>query len=126
MAEATATAMAGRPNSTIIQRAQAVTLLENGIAVKIVAAITEISQARVYKWRKTAKDRGWDPAISGVLKETHLIDAPRSGRPPKVTVELEKAILDNVRSSKNGREKSSAVCVFLLFCSMLMIIDTGL
>lgn len=111
MAEAPASALRGRPNSTVIQRAQAVTLLENGIAIKIAAAITELSEATVYKWRKTAKDRGWNPAISSVLKEAHLIDASRSGRSPKVTAEVEKAILDNVRSSKNGKEKTSAVCV---------------
>ena len=36
-------------------------------------------------------------------------DAPRSGRPTKVTPEVEKAILNNVRHDRNGREKSSAV-----------------
>lgn len=45
----TVTKATGRPNSTLLQRAQAVTLLENGIAVKIVAAITELSKASVYK-----------------------------------------------------------------------------
>ena len=38
-----------RPNNTVIQRAQAVTLLENDIAVKIAAAITELSETIVYK-----------------------------------------------------------------------------
>ena len=36
-------------------------------------------------------------------------DAPRSGRPTKVTPEGEQVILNNVRHDRNGREKSSAV-----------------
>ena len=116
MIEATTTAMTDRFNSTIIQRVQAVTLLENGIAVKIVAAITEISQASVYKWRKTVKNKDWDSAISNVLKKAHLIDAFRSDRSFKVTDELKKTILNNVRSSKNEKKKISTVCVFYFFC----------
>ena len=46
-----------RFNNTVIQRAQAVTLLENDIVVKIAAAITELSETIVYKWRKTARNR---------------------------------------------------------------------
>ena len=49
MAEAPARAMIDRSNNTIIQRAQAVILLENDIAVKIAAAITELFEAIVYK-----------------------------------------------------------------------------
>ena len=103
-------------SSTIIQRAQAVTLLEAGIAAKIAAATIELSESVVYKWKRVVIQRGYDSTISMVLKEEHLVDAPRSGHPPKVTSEVEQAILDNVRSSKNGREKTSAVRAYNNFC----------
>lgn len=98
-------------SSTIIQRVQAVILLEAGIAAKIVAATIELSEPVVYRWRRVAIQRGYDSTISRVLKEEHLVDAPRSGRPFKVTAEVEQAILNNVRGSKNGREKTSVVCI---------------
>ena len=43
------------------------------------------------------------------MKVEYVEDACPSGRPPKVTSEVEQAILDNVRHDRNGREKSSAV-----------------
>lgn len=81
-----------RPQSnstTIAQRIQAVALIEAGIAIKIVATTVEVSHQTVYKWRKIAIERGYDPKVSKVLKEEYVTDAPRSGRPPKVTPGVE-------------------------------------
>lgn len=111
-----------RPQSnstTIAQRIQAVALIEAGIAAKIVAATVEVSDQTVYKWRRIAIERGYDPNVSKVLKEEYVTDAPRSGRPRKVNPEVEEAILDNIPMSQNGREQPSAVCFFLLLLSSL-------
>lgn len=94
---------------TIGQRLQALALAEHEITAKIVQAVTEVSVRSISDWKKKARSRGYDPQISRVLKVEYVEDAPRFGRPLKITPELKEAILDNVRQDRNGREKSSAV-----------------
>ena len=94
-------------NHPTAKRIQALSLVEHGVPAKDVAAICEMSSSTVHRLKIKARERGYDPSISRVLKEEYVIDAPRSGQPPKVT-EVEKAILDNVRKDRAEREKSSA------------------
>ena len=96
-------------NHSNFHRFQALTLAEHGVPVKEVADICKMSTQTIYRLKKQARERGYDPAVSRLLEEAYVIDAPRSGQPPKVTEEVEKAILDNVRKDKSGREKPSAV-----------------
>ena len=93
---------------TIGQRLQALSLIEHGISAKVVQAITEVSIQSISSLKRKARDRGYDPTVSRVLKVEYVQDAPRSGRPSKVTPAIEQAILNNVRHDRNGREKSSA------------------
>ena len=80
-----------------------------GIAVKVVQAVTGVSTQSISYIKRKARDRRYDPTVSRILNVEYVEDACRSGRPPKVTSELEQAILDNVRHDRNDREKSSAV-----------------
>ena len=59
--------------------------------------------------KKKARERGYDPTISRVIKEEYVTDAPRPGQPTKVTEDVEKNILSNVRKNRHEREKSSAI-----------------
>ncbi len=88
-------------------RLQALALAEAGIATKIVTAITEISRFTVSRLKKQARDRGYDPSKSKKLLLSYVSDAPRPGRPPIITPELESAILAAVRKDRYGREKTS-------------------
>ena len=88
-------------------RLQALALVEAGMAHKIVTAITEISRRSIGRLQKQARDRGYDPSNSRKLLLSHVSDAPRSGRPPIITPELESAIIAAVRKDRYGREKTS-------------------
>ena len=91
------------------QKLQELCLVEHGIAVKVVQAVTGVSTQSISYIKRKALDRGYDPTVSRILKVEYVEDACRSGRPLKVTSEVEQAILDNIRHDRNGREKYSAV-----------------
>ena len=97
---------------TIAQRIQALALVEHGIAAKMVQAVTGVSTRSISALKIKARQRGYDPAVSRVLEVEYIEDAPRSGRPKKVTPEVEQAILNNVVQDRNSREKSSAMIGF--------------
>ena len=89
-------------------RMQALALAEAGIAVKIVKAISELSHQTIYRLKKQARERGYDPEKSKKLLLKYVLDKPRSDRSPLVTPEVEQTILETVRKDRDGREKSSA------------------
>ena len=74
--------------------------------------MTGVSTRSISALKIKARQRGYDPAVSRVLKVEYIEDAPRSGRPKKVTPEVEQAILNNVVQDRNSREKSSAMIGF--------------
>lgn len=78
---------------SLVEGLQALNLMEDDIAVRIAASRSGISKKTVLKYMKTARLRGYDPAISTVMKEEYVTDKPRSGRPPIVTQEVEEQIL---------------------------------
>ena len=95
-------------NHDLGTRMQALALAEHGIAVKIVEAVTQLSNQTIYRLKKQARERGFDPEKSTQLQLKYMIDKPRSGRPILVTPGVEQAILETVRKDRNGREKTSA------------------
>ena len=90
-------------------RMQALALAEAGIAVATIIAITGISRYSITRLRKQARSRGYDPDQSKRLLHSYVVDAPRSGRPPVITPELESAIIAAVRKDRYGREKTSFI-----------------
>jgi transposase len=66
-----------------VRRAQVLLLLSEGVAVRAIPARTGMSPRRQRHWKRGWQEQGWEG----------LLDAPRPGRPKKVTAEKEAAIL---------------------------------
>ena len=110
-------------NHTTAQRIQTLTLAEHDVAVKIVADICEMSHQSVYVLKKKTRQRNYNSEISRLLKKKYVTDTPRSERSLKVTSEIEKNILENVRKDRNSREKSFAVLEFEHDISSIIILE---
>lgn len=88
-------------------RLQALALVEYGIPPGHASHTTKISVKTIQRLRKQARARGYDPAVSSVLKLEYVEDAPRSGRPPKLNPELEDTIVASFvgEGIRDGEEK---------------------
>ncbi len=78
--ESTPNQLQNRPQNRSLhvrQRLQALALVEKGIAIKVVQAITEVSVRSISDLKKKARSRGYDPQISRVLKLEYVEDVPR-------------------------------------------------
>ena len=95
----------GAPHHDIATRAQVLILLEAKIPISRVSEISGISERQIYCIQKKAKVNGYNSTTS--LKTQYLSDAPRSGRPQKITEEMENEIIGEIRASRAGREKTS-------------------
>ena len=89
-------------------KVQAFALAEYGVPTKKVADLTGLSMRSVTRLKQTARQRGYDPETSMILLTKYVEDAPRSGRPKKITPEQEKAVVDRVKKDRYGREMSTA------------------
>ena len=75
-------------------RIQALSLLEVGTPISLITEITGISQRSVYHLKVKAKQRGYDPKVSRVIKVEYVEDGARSGRPKKISeVQREEVIV---------------------------------
>lgn len=74
-------------------RFQALVLAEYGVSLQQIKQHLSMSVNTIQRLRKTARERGFDPAVSPVLKLEYVEDAPRSGRPSKLTPQMEEAIV---------------------------------
>src|SRR5450432_4245561 len=91
----------------IAQRAQAVTLLVIGSPYDYITTQTGISKRQVQYYLATAKSRGYNPEVSIILKDEYLQDGTRSGRPRKVDLEEEQALIQSIKRDRYTREKTS-------------------
>jgi transposase len=69
-------------------RAQVVAFRVAGLTNKQIAEMTGVSLRQIQSWYNNALKRGYDPSVSILLKDEHLVDAPRSGRPKKAATEV--------------------------------------
>lgn len=94
-------------NLSLRTRLQALALVEFGIPPGQASHITKISVKTIQRLRRQARTRGFDPAVSPILKLEYVEDAPRSGRPPKLNPELEDTIVASFvgEGKKEGDEK---------------------
>lgn len=88
-------------------RFQALALAEYGVPVQNIKQYLNMSVNTIQRLRKTARDRGFDPAVSPHLKLEYVEDAPRSGRPSKLTPQMEEAIV--AAFTGEGREADQKV-----------------
>ena len=82
-----------RPMHDIAQRAQALTLLYVGATFEQITELIGISERQVRRFLATAKERGYDPSISGILKDEYLQNASRIGRPLALNKEQEEVLV---------------------------------
>ncbi|KFZ10796.1 hypothetical protein V502_07922 [Pseudogymnoascus sp. VKM F-4520 (FW-2644)] len=85
-------------------RAQCLTLRAIGKPNHEISRLLGPSERQIRLWLQAAKERGYNPQASIVLKDEYLIDKPRSGRPPKVSLE----VVQDVLKDRYAREKSAA------------------
>ena len=95
-------------NHDLGTRIQALALAEAGIAVKIVKAISQLSHQTIYRLKKQARERGYDPEISKQLLLKYVLNKLRSDRSSLVILEVKQIILKTVRKDRDNREKFSA------------------
>ena len=101
-----------RAHYSVARRAQCLTLQTLGLSkteINRLCSIPPRSQDNL--WRK-AKSRGFNSTISTFVLESYLEDSTRSGRLKEIGIEVEDAVLANVRADKAGREKSSEVLTY--------------
>src|SRR5258708_27237194 len=67
----------------LVRRARVLLLLADGVSLRQIQAQTGMSPRRIQHWKRSWRQKGLDG----------LLDAPRSGRPKKLTVAQEVAIL---------------------------------
>ena len=67
----------------LVRRARVLLLLADGVSLREIQAQTGMSPRRIQHWKRSWRNKGLDG----------LLDAPRSGRPKKLTVAKEAAIL---------------------------------
>ena len=89
-------------------RLQTLALAEHEIAMKIIEAVTQLSHQSVYRLKKLARVRDFNPEISTELKLDYVIDKLKSDRSLKVTAVVEQTILEIVRKDRDEREKTSS------------------
>ena len=85
-------------------RLQALCLFKNKVLVPEIKEITGIATSQIYAIRKTAITRGYNPTVSKKLLLSYVEDAPRSGRPPKVTEEIKKQVVEVVMKNSTTRQ----------------------
>jgi transposase len=83
---------------------QALTYLELGYTPTEVQARLGVSKSALYRFRRIAIERGYNPQQSGRILLEYLVDAPRSGRPRKVNQVVEDQIIAAL--SKNPTTRS--------------------
>lgn len=93
-------------------RAQALALAEYGVPMDEIKAITHLTKSTIYRYKSMARQRGYDPAISRVLKDEYLVDEIRSGRPPVLTEKQKEDLVTSVKKDKSNREKSAQYIAF--------------
>lgn len=84
---------------------QALALVEHGVPPGQASHTTKISVKTIQRLRRQARARGFDPAVSSILKLEYVEDAPRSGRPPKLNSEIEDTIVASFVGEGEERER---------------------
>jgi Transposase len=96
------------PHIDVGIRIQCLVLLEWGVPIDLVSQVTNVHKASIYRFRRIAIERGYDPAKSRQILLKYLEDAPRSGRPTVCTQEVVDKVIANVSASIEGRYKTTA------------------
>ena len=88
-------------------RLQALTMLETDHKIPEIITATNLSERSIYRLRKVAKERGYNPDVSKKLLLAYVEDAPRIGRPKKATKEVEEMVIRTISKNSTTRELST-------------------
>ena len=89
-------------------RIQVLTLLQEGQTIDYIKEKTKYSKSTIYELLKWAKARGYDPEKDSRILLAYVEDAPRIGRPKKLTEAIEQLIIDTISKNSTTRELSTA------------------
>src|SRR2546430_10356095 len=92
----------------ITLRAQALAMLEEGVPVSRITEYTTLSKPTIFRIRRIAIERGYDPQVSREFKDEYFTDAPRSGRPKVITEETLTNVLEMVRKDRKSTRLNSS------------------
>jgi transposase len=96
-------------SADISLRAQVLTLSYcTFVTVEFIATATGYSVPNIYRIRRIAKDRGFDPHTSLQILDKYTRHEEKSGRPRKATTEKEDEVIDLIIKDRYAREKTSA------------------
>jgi transposase len=101
---------------------QALALLEEGVSVSRIIEYTGLSKATIYRIRKIAIERGYDPKINREFKDDYFTDAPRSGRPKIITEDTTSKVTEVVRTNREGREMTAREIGFKVGISEMSVL----
>ena len=97
---------------TIVQRVQSLKLTVEGFSYRDIEARTGVKKSTQIRIKQRAFERGFQPKVDRRILEHYVADAPKSGRPKQIGLDIEQKLLQSVRADKAGREKSSEVLAF--------------
>jgi transposase len=84
-------------------RIQALVCLQLGWPPAQIEATLGVSKSTLYRYQRTAIKRGYDPEACPKILLEYVTDAPRSGRPTKVTPEVEEEIITAISKNSTTR-----------------------
>ena len=88
-------------------RLQALALVELGVPLEHIKAITLMSSKSVYRLKRQARERGYNPEVSRQLKLAYVVDKPRTGRPKKYGRVVEQDTTKTIREDGEEGDKES-------------------
>lgn len=96
-------------NSKIALRGEIVLLKALGWKTTDIMNLLGLPKATIDRTYQQACRRGFDPAARPlVVRDEHVRDLPRSGRPTKQTEETKEEIIKRFRQGRHGRDKTCA------------------
>ena len=110
--------MAGDVVHEFIKKIQAFALTEYGIPIKKIVRITIIFKPAIYRFKKTARKKEYNPIISIVLRDEYVKNAPRTERPKKYRKKKEEKILIIVNKNRNGKKKNLKIIILKINISV--------
>ncbi|AEO61168.1 hypothetical protein MYCTH_61415 [Thermothelomyces thermophilus ATCC 42464] len=90
--------------TTVVQRTQALTLHSMGVKTSEIEAKTGVKKEALKSLLRRAKARGYIPG--GPIKEEHVANAPKSGRPKVITESVTQVIEQLVTKNSTRRQYS--------------------
>ena len=88
-------------------RIQALTMLQLGHPVSEIVLKTGYHKSTILRIQQKAISRGYDPEKDSKILLAYVEDAPRVGRPKKITSETEEAIIKAISKNSTTRQLSS-------------------